>query len=199
MPQRRHRRAQLRPGVAERLGLDRPTLLRINPQIITLETSAYGSTGPLSTAPGFDMVMQPRCGLQRRAGGYGNEPRCSRTPLLDFAAGAHGAIGLLVALFERLRHGRSSHVTTNLADVGLHVMSELVRAPGGNWLGAPLLNAAQTGFGPYEAIYRTSDGWVAIAARSSEMRERLADILGLPVSHEAVDRETEYSRLGGPF
>ena len=85
-----------RPGVAERLGLDRRTLRALNPAVVTLETTAYGPTGPKSPAPGFDMVMQAHCGLEHRAGGTGNRPLCCRAPLVDFATGAIGAIGLLV-------------------------------------------------------------------------------------------------------
>ncbi len=57
-----------RPGVSDRLGLDQTSLRRINPAVVTLETTAYGAVGPKSQAPGFDMVMQAHCGLESRAG-----------------------------------------------------------------------------------------------------------------------------------
>ncbi len=166
-----------RPGVAERLGLDRQSLRARNPSVVTLETTAYGSTGPKSSAPGFDMVMQAHCGLQQRAGGAGNPPLCCRAPLVDFATGAIGAVGLLVGLWERLKSGRVLSVETNLLNVGTHMLSELVRAPDGTLHGAPSLDRTQTGLHPAESLYQTADGWIAIAARSDPVAAALARLL----------------------
>ena len=176
-----------RPGVSSRLGLDQATLRQINPSLITLETTAYGATGPKAAAPGFDMIMQAHCGLQHRAGGAGNPPLCSRTPLVDFATGAVGAIGLLVGLYERLRTGNALAAESNLLNVGTYMMAELVRAPDGTQLGAPALDSSQSGFHPAESLYQTADGWVAIAARSDAMASALARLLGLalPASRAA--------------
>jgi crotonobetainyl-CoA:carnitine CoA-transferase CaiB-like acyl-CoA transferase len=162
-----------------RLGLDRKTLRALNPALVTLETTAYGSAGPKAAAPGFDMVIQAHCGLQHRAGGAGNPPLCSRAPLVDFAAGAVGCIGMLVGLHERLRTGRTLSVETNLLNVGTHMMLELVRTPENAWLGAPPVDTAQTGSHPAESLYPTSDGWVAISARSNAMAAALADLLDI--------------------
>lgn len=185
-----------RPGVAERLHLDRNSLRRINPGIVTLETTAYGVTGPKSQAPGFDMVMQAHCGLEYRAGGAGNPPLCCRSPLVDFATGAIGAIGLLVGLWERSRSGRALAVDTNLLNVGTYMMSELIRAPDGSLRGAPSLDRSQTGFSPAESLYQASDGWIAIAARSDSMAVALAHVLEIVLPERRADwSETERLRI----
>jgi crotonobetainyl-CoA:carnitine CoA-transferase CaiB-like acyl-CoA transferase len=168
-----------RPGVSSRLGLDRDSLRDINPALVTLETTAYGPAGPKSLAPGFDMVMQAHCGLEYRAGGSGNPPLCCRSPLVDFATGAIGAIGLLAGLWERSKSGRAMAVDTNLLNVGTHMMSELVRGPDGTLHGALCLDRTQTGFNPAESLYRASDGWIAIAARSDSAAAAFARLLEL--------------------
>ncbi len=185
-----------RPGVSHRLGLDQATLRKINPGLVTLETTAYGATGPKSHAPGFDMVMQAHCGLEHRAGGVGNPPLCCRAPLVDFATGAVGAIGLLVGLYERMKTGRGVAVQTSLLNVGTHMMSELIRAPDGAFIGAPALDPAQTGVHPAESLYQTSDGWIAIAARSADMAGALADLLSLALpAKRAAWRAAERERI----
>ena len=166
-----------RPGVADRLGLDRRSLRALNPAVLILETTAYGATGPKCLAPGFDMVMQAHCGLEHRAGGTGNPPLCCRAPLVDFATGAIGAIGLLVGLWERLKSGRALAVETNLLSVGTHMLSEIVRAPDGRVHGALSLDRTQTGFSPAESLYQTADGWIAIAARSDSTAAALSQVL----------------------
>jgi crotonobetainyl-CoA:carnitine CoA-transferase CaiB-like acyl-CoA transferase len=171
-------------------------LRKINPGLVTLETTAYGATGPKSHAPGFDMVMQAHCGLEHRAGGVGNPPLCCRAPLVDFATGAVGAIGLLVGLYERMKTGWGVAVQTSLLNVGTHMMSELIRAPDGAFIGAPALDQTQTGIHPAESLYQTSDGWIAIAARSAEMAGALADLLGLALpAKRAAWRAAERERI----
>jgi crotonobetainyl-CoA:carnitine CoA-transferase CaiB-like acyl-CoA transferase len=115
--------------------------------------------------------------LEYRAGGTGNPPLCCRSPLVDFATGAIGAVGLLVGLWERLKSGRALAVETNLLNVGTHMLSELVRAPDGTLHGALSLDHAQTGFNPSESLYQTADGWIAIAARSDSMATALSKVL----------------------
>jgi len=175
-----------RPGVSKRLGLDRNSLRKLNPDLVTLETTAYGATGPKCSAPGFDMVMQAYCGLEYRAGGSGNAPLCCRAPLVDFATGAIGAVGLLVGLWERSKSGRALAIDTNLLNVGTHMMSELIRAPDGTLHGALCLDRTQTGFNPAESLYRASDGWIAVAARSDSMAAALARVLEI----DLPDRRT---------
>jgi crotonobetainyl-CoA:carnitine CoA-transferase CaiB-like acyl-CoA transferase len=184
-----------RPGVAERLGLDQRSLRALNPGLVTLETTAYGATGTKAAAPGFDMVMQAHCGLQQRAGGLGNPPLCCRSPLVDFATGAVGAVGLLFGLYERLRSGRAVAIETNLLNVGTHMMAELVRSPEGRWFGAPPVDATQTGSHPAESLYRGADGWIAIAARSGGMAAALADALGLALPDRGSWGVAERARI----
>ncbi len=185
-----------RPGVGDRLCLDRRSLRALNPAVVTLETTAYGATGPKSPAPGFDMVMQAHCGLEYRAGGTDNPPLCCRSPLVDFATGAIGAVGLLVGLWERLKSGRALSVETNLLNVGTHMLSELVRAPDGTLHGALSLDHTQTGFNPAESLYQTADGWIAMAARSDSMAAALSQVLEiqLPVGRAAW-RDAERAQI----
>ena len=191
-----------RPGVAERLGFDRKRLNAINPGLITLETSAYGPTGPKALAPGFDMVIQAFSGLQYRAGGHGNTPLCSRSPLVDFATGAVGAIALLVGLFERYRTGRAIAAEINLLNVGNHMMAELIRAPDGTMHGAPALDATQTGIHPANSLYQTRDSWIAVVVGGGEMAGALAAVLDIALPAPLADwsvgeRERIAHRIAG--
>jgi len=185
-----------RPGVGDRLGLDQKTLRSMNPALITLETTAYGATGPKARAPGFDMIMQAHCGLEHRAGGLGNPPLCCRAPLVDFATGAIGAIGLLVGLYERLKSGRALAAETNLLNVAIHMMSEFVRDSDGALHGALCLDRTQSGFTPAESLYQTSDGWIAIAARSAPMAAARLEVLDVTLPpDQTVWGETEGTKI----
>src|SRR6478609_10351104 len=47
-----------RPGVAERLGISYGDLEKINPRLVYVSMSGYGSGGPYAKRPGQDLVLQ---------------------------------------------------------------------------------------------------------------------------------------------
>ena len=51
-----------RRGVPERLGIDYPTLRRINPRLIYLYGASYGSTGPCADKPAYHPTAGALCG-----------------------------------------------------------------------------------------------------------------------------------------
>jgi crotonobetainyl-CoA:carnitine CoA-transferase CaiB-like acyl-CoA transferase len=168
-----------RLGVAKRLHVDPQELRNLRPDIVTLETSGYGSSGPKACEPGWDMVIQALCGLEMRAGGEGNAPLWYRSAVVDYATGALGAIAMLMAIFQRHRCAGPVAAEVSLLASALFMLSELVRCADGSFVGAPLLNSQQTGFHPAEQLYATSDGWIAIAARSDRAAADLVRVLGL--------------------
>lgn len=168
-----------RPGVAERVGIDPANLRRMNPHILTLSTSAYGESGPKALNSGFDMVVQALCGHAVAGSGAGNLPQSYRAFFVDTASGALGACAMLAAAFARSRSGQVVDAQTNLLNVALYLMSELVRSKEGAFSGVEPVNSDLTGRHPAEQFYQLSDGWIAIAARSSAMAASLAHALDL--------------------
>jgi crotonobetainyl-CoA:carnitine CoA-transferase CaiB-like acyl-CoA transferase len=176
-----------RTGVAARLGIDAATLHESRPDLIVLESAAYGPTGPKSAQAGFDLVFQALCGHEYRAGGVGNPPLWNRTTLVDYAGGLLGACAILHALMVRARSGSGARLNVPLINAGIFLMSELVQRPDGRFAGAPQLNSDQTGYHPAERMYQTRDGWIAIAARGEAAAHRLAALTGMePIARPAA-------------
>jgi crotonobetainyl-CoA:carnitine CoA-transferase CaiB-like acyl-CoA transferase len=168
-----------RPGVSTRLGIDAKTLHALKPELIVLESVAYGNGGPRAEGAGFDMCFQALCGHDFRAGGVGNPPLWNRTSMVDFAAALIGAVAVLQRLYQRAHSGGGAEVGAGLMNTGLYLLSELVQHPDGRFEGAPPLNHEQTGYHPAEQLYQAADGWVAIAARDEAMARRLLGVLNL--------------------
>ena len=171
--------SNFRPGASARLGIDGPTLHKLKPELIVLESAAYGASGPRAEGAGFDMCFQALCGHDWRAGGEGNTPLCNRMAPVDFAGGLIGGIAALKGLLVRARTGSGAEMETSLMNAGLYMMSELLQKADGQFVGAPAVNQAQTGFHPAEQFYEAADGWLAIAARDEAMAGRLLQALGL--------------------
>jgi crotonobetainyl-CoA:carnitine CoA-transferase CaiB-like acyl-CoA transferase len=171
--------SNFRPGVSTRLGIDAKTLHGLKPELIVLESAAYGTTGPRADGAGFDMCFQALCGHDWRGGGSGNPPLWNRTSMVDFAAGLIGAVGVLQHLYQRARSGAGTELGAGLLNAGLYLLSEFIQRPNGEFEGAPPLNAQQTGYHPAEQLYEAADGWLAIAARGDAMARRLVEVLRL--------------------
>lgn len=174
--------SNFRSGVAAKLGIDAPRLIARHPHLIVLECPAFGSSGPRASEVAFDLVMQALCGFEVRAGGEGGVPLWNRTFLADYGGGQLGAITILAALLHRMQTGRGAAIEISLLRSALFLQSETVRYPDGAFHGAALLDHAQSGFSPAEALYRTADGWIAIAVRSAPAAAGLLELLKLDVS-----------------
>jgi crotonobetainyl-CoA:carnitine CoA-transferase CaiB-like acyl-CoA transferase len=125
------------------------------------------------------MCFQALCGHDWRGGGIGNPPLWNRTSMVDFTAGLLGAVAVLQHLYQRARTGAGAELGAGLLNAGLFLLSELVQRPDGRFVGAPQLNARQTGYHPAEQLYEAQDGWLAIAARDDAMVGRLLGVLEL--------------------
>jgi crotonobetainyl-CoA:carnitine CoA-transferase CaiB-like acyl-CoA transferase len=168
-----------RLGVAARIGVDPASLRERAADLITLETSGYGSVGPKADKPGWDMVMQALSGMEVRAGGKGNPPLWYRSALVDYGTGTMGAIAILMAVYRRQRVGAPVEVQVSLMATAFFMLAELVQEADGSLVGAPQLNSRRTGYHPAEQLYATRDGWIAVAARSDAMAADFARTLGL--------------------
>lgn len=189
--------SNFRPGVTQRLGIDPQAIHAADPNKIVLEVSGYGRSGPKGALAGWDMVIQALCGLEHRGGGEGNMPLWARSTMVDYATGLLDAVAVLAALIAN-RNGRGgADLETSLLASGLFLQAELVRAPDGSFVGAPMLNHAQTGFHPSECFYQAADGWIAIAARSEDMASRLSVALDLELPSRSQWGAAEEDAIAG--
>lgn len=94
-----------RPGTMEKWGMGWETLHALNPRLIMLRVSGYGQTGPRRDEPGFAAVGEAMAGLRYLTGEPGRPPVRAGLSLGDTIAGLHGALGVLLALYERDARG----------------------------------------------------------------------------------------------
>lgn len=103
----------MRPGVAERLGVGYERLGAINPRLVYSSVTAFGSSGPDCDRPGFDPIFQALGGLMTLQG-FGGPPVYLRTAPTDYYTAALATQGIISALFARERTGRGQRVETSL-------------------------------------------------------------------------------------
>jgi crotonobetainyl-CoA:carnitine CoA-transferase CaiB-like acyl-CoA transferase len=169
-----------RPGSLDRLGFDEATLESINPKLIHLAISGYGTTGPAADRPGYDFVIQAVGGLMSITGDAdedGGRPMKVGVAISDVVTGLYATIGILAALLAREGIGQRVDVSllgSTLAILVNQAQNAFVsgRSPGrrGN---------AHPNIVPYET-FATADGELALAVGSERQWPRLCAALGVP-------------------
>lgn len=168
-----------RPGVAERLGVDYPTLAALNEELVYVSMSGYGEDGPYAHRPGQDLLLQAMSGALESVGRTSDAPQPAGQFLVDGVTAYVAFEGALAALLHRERTGEGQLVQVNMLDAILTLqMQELsIFTVGGR---AQTRSDEPHGHSyirsPY-GIFATQDGHIALAFPSPR---DLAVVLGAP-------------------
>lgn len=112
-----------RPGTLDRMGLGYAAVRTRKPDIIYASASGFGATGPMSTRPGQDLLIQAMSGLML-ATGDGRRP----TPVGCAATDQHGAalfaLGILGAYARWQRTGEGTRVEATLFGAAVDLQTE---------------------------------------------------------------------------
>jgi crotonobetainyl-CoA:carnitine CoA-transferase CaiB-like acyl-CoA transferase len=73
----------MRPGVAERLGVGPAQLRALNPRLVYCSVTAFGRSGPYRDRPGFDPLLQAMGGAMTLQGA-GGPPQFIRIAVTDY-------------------------------------------------------------------------------------------------------------------
>ena len=105
-----------RPGVMDRLGFPFDELLKINPRIIYAASSGFGHSGPLTSYPAYDTIIQGMSGLMDATGFPDGPATRVGTSISDIAAGLYLYAGIVTALYDRERTGKGTQVDIAMFD-----------------------------------------------------------------------------------
>ncbi|MDD5906030.1 MAG: CaiB/BaiF CoA-transferase family protein [Clostridiales bacterium] len=105
-----------RPGVMDKLGIGYDVLNAVNPRIIYVAISGFGSYGKYSQRPGYDIIAQAMGGVMSLTGWPSTGPTRSGNALGDVMGGMNGAIGVLAAVNARNITGKGQRVDISLVD-----------------------------------------------------------------------------------
>lgn len=185
----------LAPGAAARLGLSAAELRASRPELVVVDMSGYGSSGPYRDRRAYDLLVQSEGGLVSITG-TPEAPAKTGIPTADIAAGMYAYSGVLAALLRRGRTGEGAHIEVSMFDA----IAE--------WMGHPLYLSAYSGeqppraglshpvIAPYDA-YPTADGTeVLIGIQNDRGWVRLVtEVLGRPELAEDPEFATNAARV----
>ncbi|MGA8180708.1 MAG: CoA transferase [Desulfobacterales bacterium] len=179
----------LTPGRMAEWGLSYRELSQINPGIIQLHVSGYGSWGPWTGRTSYDAVAQSMGALSPITGFEDRGPIKSGVWIADWITGLMCAVAIMAALNYRERTGEGQFIDYMQVE-------NVIR-----WLDWTWLYTFKTGENRKRSgnrdlavcpsdLFECSDGWVALAAFSEEEFRGLCDIM---------DRLDLYERYADPL
>lgn len=168
------------PGAMDRLGLDRATLRRINPNVILASTCLQGQTGPHRDYPGFGGQGAALSGYTNLTGWPDRAPVGPAGTITDSLAPRFTAAAIAAALLDRRRTGQGVDIDLSQVEAAVWTLSPWIAA----WtqdgevlerIGNRHRDACPHGVFPAAG----DDRWVALAVWSDDEWRRLADIIGV--------------------
>ena len=172
-----------RVGGFARLGFDDAELKRLNPQLVHLAISGYGTRGPDADRPGYDAVVQATGGLMSITGRPdrdGGGPTKVGVAISDVVSGLFGTIAVLAALLERTGSaGPGQRIDVSLLASTLAVLINQAQNAFVEGIAPGRLGNAHPNIVPYEVL-DTLDGGLMVAVGSERQWQRFCEALGLP-------------------
>lgn len=180
-----------RPGVMKRLGFDYTSVKKINPDIVYGEISGYGDKGPWKDKPGQDLLVQALSGLTWLSGNGDKGPVPMGLAVVDIMTGTHLAQGILACLVRRGINGEGGLVQVSMLESVIDFQFETITTyhrDGGQPIQRSLKNNAHAYLGAPYGIYRTKEGYLALAMGSVSRLGKLMDCKDLLAYTDESDR-----------
>jgi crotonobetainyl-CoA:carnitine CoA-transferase CaiB-like acyl-CoA transferase len=154
-----------RPGVMDRLGLGYEELREENPGLVYVSATGWGSDGPYAARPGQDLLVQATSGVLFKSGRKGDPPVPLGTALCDQLGALHIVYLALAALLARGQTGNGQRVEVNLFSCALafQLQDYVTELNLGRGFDRPDSGIAHPGNGAPFGVYRTKDGYIAVA------------------------------------
>lgn len=184
----------LRRGAMERAGLGEDDVRAVNPAAVYAVVSAFGADGPMADRAGIDIVFQAESGMMSLTGEPGAPPGKTATTIGDYVAGVNTALAVCAALVDRAASGRGRRVDVSLRDGLIAVQAgwnALAFAEGGQ----PERTGTASPFLAPNQMFRTADGFLALAIVSDRHFAVLCETLGRP--DLAAAYATNQDRMAG--
>ena len=179
-------------GVVKKLKIDFESLKHVNPRIITCSITGFGETGPHSSRPAYDQIVQAYSGGMSVTGPDAATPTRAGIPIGDLGSGLYSVIGILSALLSREQTNKGQHIDMSLLDVQISLLTYMATMQTLSNIDPEPIGNAHFVHVPYNS-FTTQNGFVVIAVITDAFWEALLDVVNVdslrdPKFSKSVDR-----------
>ena len=172
--------ANMRPGKMAKLGLGYEDFKKVKPDIIVLESSGFGATGPYKGFAGFAPIFASFGGLAYLTGYEDGAPNVM-SGVQDMRAATTSAFILLAALIHRQNTGEGQYIDLSSSEclstlVGPELMDYTMNKR------SPFRHGNEDAIMAPHNCYKAAgeDKWISIAVATDEEWNSLKDVMGNP-------------------
>jgi len=168
-----------RPGTMDAMGLGYDRVREINPSIVMASISGLGQTGPQSQRPLTDVSALALSGLMSLTGTEESGPMIVGTQVADHVAGMVCALGIVSALYDRVRTGKGQYIDTSMVECLVPMLQTILPdyAASGRMIG---LHGNTDMLSCPSDCYKAQDGYVIMYAGSDALYTKLTDLIDEP-------------------
>lgn len=169
------------PRVMRGWGLTYEKLSELNPRLVMLSNTGYGSSGPWSSYKAQGTTLEATMGLSAYAGYAGESATKVGQSYPDFLAAWSGLTGIMAALVHREKSGQGQWIDLGMYQLGPMAIPEAFIAVQS---GQP--DVACRGNAEWNAVFSgtfQTDGdnrWVVISAATQAIRQKLCALVNAP-------------------
>ncbi|MET1116883.1 MAG: CoA transferase [Comamonas sp.] len=169
------------PRVMRGWDLPYETLAALNPRLVMLSNTGYGSTGPWSEFKAQGTTLEATMGLSAYAGYAGEAATKVGQSYPDFLAAWSGMTCIMAALVHREKTGQGQWIDLGMYQLGAMVIPEALIAVQGGQPDVACRGNAEWG-AAFSGVFATAgdNQWVAVSASTGHALAQLLRVLDLP-------------------
>jgi len=169
------------PRVMRNFGLDYPNLKKVKPDIIVLDSTAYGSSGPWQNYIGYGSSLQAVTGLTYLTGYEDGGPVQGGILFNDSLGALNATYAILLALAHQKRTGEGQWIDLSQYEAGVAHLGEAFMEYEINGVPPSRRGNSHPDHAPY-GVYRCigDDNWVSITVTSDAEWGNLVRAVGEP-------------------
>jgi glutaryl-CoA transferase len=166
-------------GTLEKWGFTDAWFEREAPRLVRCSITGYGTSGPKSSQPGYDFILQAESGLMSICGTPDGTPTKYGVAIVDVCTGMLACNSILAALNARHRTGRGQRVDVSLYESSLAMLVNVASSYLACGKDAGRFGNGHPSIVPY-TTYSASDAMMALAVGNDSQFAKCAAVLGHP-------------------
>ncbi|PTX55466.1 crotonobetainyl-CoA:carnitine CoA-transferase CaiB-like acyl-CoA transferase [Litoreibacter ponti] len=167
-----------RPATLERLSLTERHTRDINPRLIHCAMTGYGRDNAMSDSPAYDVNIQAISGLMALTGTPETGPIRTGAPIIDYATGLAGALGVMSALMSRNHCGEGAFVDVSMLETAFALMSSTITDYRLTGTEPQARGNAANSRSPSSGIFPCKEGHLSLGVNEEGQFRSLAEAIG---------------------
>jgi CoA:oxalate CoA-transferase len=167
------------PGTMDRFKAGYAQLKAANPKIILCSISGFGQTGPMTSAPAYDIVAQALGGTMSITGNPGGAPVRCGVSIGDLSAALYAVIAIVSALRVRDRDGVGNHVDIAMLDCQVAMLEDALARYSVSGMIPGRLGTRHPSITPFQQ-FRAADDYFVMGAGNEAIWRRFCDAIAMP-------------------